>query len=68
MISQAAVAATFTVDSTADKVDAKPGDGTCATDVGSCTLRAAVQAANEGGGGTISRSRHVRWRSSRMVP
>jgi CSLREA domain-containing protein len=54
MISQAAVAATFTVDSTADKVDAKPGDGTCATDVGSCTLRAAVQEANEGGGGTIN--------------
>ncbi|MGH7790042.1 MAG: choice-of-anchor Q domain-containing protein [Candidatus Binatia bacterium] len=51
--SQAASAATFTVDSTVDKVDAKPGDGRCATDVGQCTLRAAIQEANEGGGGTI---------------
>jgi CSLREA domain-containing protein len=47
-------AATFTVDSPADKVDAKPGDGTCATDVGTCTLRAAIQEANEKGGGTIN--------------
>lgn len=38
--------ATFTVDSTADAVDANPGDGTCATAAGGCTLRAAVQEAN----------------------
>ena len=54
MVSHAALAATFTVDSTDDKVDAKPGDGKCATDVGTCTLRAAVQEANEQGGGTIN--------------
>jgi CSLREA domain-containing protein len=41
-----AVAATFTVDSTADAVDANPGDGHCATAAGQCTLRAAVQEAN----------------------
>ena len=39
-------AATFNVDSTADEVDATPGDGTCATAGGACTLRAAVQEAN----------------------
>ena len=54
MASHRATAATFTVDSTADKVDAKPGDGKCATDVGTCTLRAAIQEANEQGGGTIN--------------
>jgi CSLREA domain-containing protein len=41
-----AVAATFTVDSTVDAVDATPGDGVCATSTGSCTLRAAVVEAN----------------------
>ncbi len=34
-------AATFTVDSTADEVDANPGDGICATAMGFCSLRAA---------------------------
>src|SRR5215468_1678149 len=53
-VSCQAHAATFTVDSPADKVDAKPGDGKCATDVGTCTLRAAIQEANEQGGGTIN--------------
>ena len=53
-LSHAAWAATFTVDSPDDKVDAKPGDGKCATDIGTCTLRAAVQEANEQGGGTIN--------------
>ncbi len=53
-VSSAVWAATFTVDSTDDKVDAKPGDGKCATDVGTCTLRAAVQEANEAGGGLIN--------------
>lgn len=41
-----AFSATFTVNSTADEVDANPGDGTCATVGSICTLRAAVQEAN----------------------
>jgi CSLREA domain-containing protein len=44
--SRPAYAATFTVDSTADVVDAIPGDGTCATAGGDCTLRAAIQETN----------------------
>src|SRR5437867_1150288 len=36
-------AATFTVDTTADVVDALAGDGICATATGACSLRAAVQ-------------------------
>lgn len=39
-------AATFTVNSTADSVDAAPGDGACATSAGTCTLRAGVMEAN----------------------
>lgn len=39
-------AAIFLVDSTADEVDATPGNGSCATLAGTCTLRAAVQEAN----------------------
>ncbi|HEV7730665.1 MAG TPA: right-handed parallel beta-helix repeat-containing protein [Candidatus Binatia bacterium] len=42
----AAHAATFVVNSTADAVDATPGDGSCATAAAACTLRAAVQEAN----------------------
>src|SRR5437660_359344 len=42
----AAQAATFTVDSTLDAVDAHPGDGVCATATNVCTLRAAIQEAN----------------------
>ncbi|MBI4770349.1 MAG: right-handed parallel beta-helix repeat-containing protein [Chloroflexi bacterium] len=34
------------MDSTADAVDANPGDGLCATAAGACTLRAAIQEAN----------------------
>jgi hypothetical protein len=49
-VSQTAWAATFLVDSPLDKVDAAPGDGKCATDLGTCTLRAAVQEANLKGG------------------
>ena len=38
---------TFIVESTADEVDASPGDGLCASDGGGfCTLRAAVQESN----------------------
>ena len=43
----AAAAGDFVVNSTADMVDAIPGDGSCETDItGDCTLRAAVQEAN----------------------
>ena len=38
--------ATFTVNATADLVDAIPGDGVCAAATGACTLRAAVMEAN----------------------
>lgn len=41
-----AAAATFVVDSTADVVDATPGDGFCDDGTGACTLRAAVMEAN----------------------
>src|SRR6266404_7208434 len=41
-----AAAATFTVNDTADAVDAAPGNGSCATAGGGCTLRAAIQEAN----------------------
>ncbi len=37
---------TFTVDSTGDETDASPGDGTCQTASGDCTLRAAIEEAN----------------------
>ncbi len=36
----------FTVNSTADAVDANPGDGVCAAAGGQCTLRAAIMEAN----------------------
>ena len=36
----------FTVDSTADRVDKQPGDGRCADQYGGCTFRAAVMEAN----------------------
>lgn len=41
-----ASAATFTIDSVADAVDAAPGNGVCATAGGVCTIRAAIQEAN----------------------
>lgn len=41
-----AMAATFTVDTTVDAVDAVPGDQDCRTAGDSCSLRAAVQEAN----------------------
>ncbi len=41
-----ALAAEFTVNSTADAVDADPGDGACSTSDSECTLRAAVQETN----------------------
>jgi uncharacterized repeat protein (TIGR01451 family)/CSLREA domain-containing protein len=39
-------AATFILNTTADTVDAVPGDGICADSGGACSLRAAVQEAN----------------------
>lgn len=39
-------AATFTVDVTTDAADALPGDGTCATTGGGCSVRAAIEEAN----------------------
>ena len=51
----AAEAADFTINSTADAVDASAGDGKCAVADGRCTLRAAVQEANAlGGASTIA--------------
>jgi CSLREA domain-containing protein len=43
---RAEAAGPFVVDSTADAVDATPGDGICADAGGDCTLRAAIQEAN----------------------
>ena len=40
----------FTVNDTGDAADAAPGNGTCATAGGGCTLRAAIQEANAHGG------------------
>ncbi|MEM7273086.1 MAG: right-handed parallel beta-helix repeat-containing protein, partial [Actinomycetota bacterium] len=42
----AAAATTLTVDSTDDRPDANPGDGTCRTAAGTCSLRAAIDEAN----------------------
>ena len=52
----AAAAANFIVNSTADAVDAIPGDGFCETvNTGECTLRAAIQESNAlAGGGMIT--------------
>ena len=50
-------APTFTLNSTADVVDANPGDGKCETQLnnGVCTLRAAIMESNHtaGGGATV---------------
>lgn len=45
--------AAITVDSTEDAVDADASDGVCRTIAGTCTLRAAVMAANAAPGSTI---------------
>src|SRR5258708_12676964 len=47
---QAAHAAVYVVDSTADAPDVKPGDHLCVTAAATCTLRAAIQEANAVGG------------------
>lgn len=41
-----AYAASYVVNDTSDAVDVNPGDGTCATSTGVCTLRAAVMESN----------------------
>lgn len=43
-----AAAAGFEVDSNGDQPDASPGSGGCATAVATCTLRAAIEEANDG--------------------
>ncbi len=48
-----AAAATFTVNSTGDTVDANLSDGVCADASGSCTLRAAIMQANALGGTNV---------------
>src|SRR5829696_514425 len=55
VFAQPALAATFAVTSSGDAGDAAPGNATCATAAGQCTLRAAVQEANAlSGGDTIT--------------
>lgn len=39
-------AASFTVNTTNDTIDANPGNGSCADSTGNCSLRAAIQEAN----------------------
>jgi CSLREA domain-containing protein len=43
---QSAAGITFTVDTTVDAVDSNVGDGQCATTLGQCSLRAAIQESN----------------------
>lgn len=43
---------TFTVDTQADTSDANPGDGLCADSNGDCSLRAAIQEANQNAPGS----------------
>lgn len=50
-----ALAVTFTVDTTADLIDAAPGDGFCQAAGGACSLRAAVQEANALSGSDLVR-------------
>ena len=52
-LERTAEAATFTVTTTTDAVDAAPGDGTCATAAGDCSLRAAMQEANAAAGADL---------------
>src|SRR5678815_5513873 len=49
----AATVATFAVNSTADVVDAIPGDGICADGSGNCTLRAAIMESDFSGGANV---------------
>src|SRR5206468_12926871 len=49
----AADAASFTVNSVLDQVDAAPGNGQCAPAGHTCTLRAAIQATNAPAGDDV---------------
>ena len=49
-VPQSAAAATFTVNSTVDSVDASPGNGACADSLNRCTLRAAIMESNASSG------------------
>jgi len=51
VLASPASAATFTVDSTKDGIDANVADQLCATATGKCTLRAAIDEANDEPGG-----------------
>src|SRR5215203_5178927 len=44
---QISIGPLFTVNSTADTIDANPGDGLCADSNGQCTLRAAIEESNQ---------------------
>jgi len=55
LVATAALAATFTVDSTLDQTDDDIGDGLCHTTAGTCTLRAAVMQAKTSPPGTSVR-------------
>ena len=48
IVREAGEGAAFVVDTTDDVPDGLPGDGACATAAGRCSLRAAIQEANEG--------------------
>src|SRR5512138_1392513 len=50
---QPVLAASFTVNSTGDTVDASPGNGVCADASNNCTLRAAIMEANALAGADI---------------
>lgn len=52
-VQSARAAATFTVNSINDIVDANPGNGVCATSTNVCTLRAAVMEANSLAGADV---------------
>ena len=49
----AALPATFTVNDNGDAGDALPGDGRCLTAANRCTLRAAIEEANQTGGNEV---------------
>src|SRR3954467_14378071 len=50
LVASPASAATFTVDSSGDQVDASPGNGTCESP---CSLRGAIQTANAAAGADV---------------
>ena len=68
LVCASAAAATFTVNSSADTVDAVPGNGACADAGANCTLRAAVMEANAlAGADTIAFTTAMTIRSGNLV-